>query len=1020
MILALRLRGELLPLVVRAAVVLGALLRADARAVDDLEPNDTPATAVDTGLVNVGTVTVAAGTVESDPLATGDRDLYRFVVTDGPVLPIRLSVQMIGTTDGFDGFIRLFDADGVELSRADDVAYPLLDPELGTFLLAPGDYYVGVSHALNPHYDPTDGQSGRWAGNGGYSLAITLSEVPPLSSSLEPVIEGPINVTALPFTATGQFIGDGQNELLDVDRYTLTITQPSIVRTVVTPSEPGGFDPLVTIEVAGTSVGEHRVPRADAVERFVEAAVLTAGTATVVVKGTRSAPNPPDSRYGWVGFYDLGIEVTPVVSLGNDAYEPDDSLLTANPIDLVNDLQMSIDGAYVGNGEFGAFRGDVDFYEASLRVGQRWEVQVSPTDAVGALQPVVELYTDLGVRLDRWYADASGDVRGAFEVRCGGPSTVFNEVEPTIRRYAVAVMGEGDRPTNDPLNPNPSLGPHGAPNGSVPRLPLHLLDGGPGSTGGYDVRFTSAASGLPTCGEEPNDAIGELGDPVLIDEGVYICVNGRLSDGPCPSPQDNVDLIPVYAGQAPATMEIKLIVAACGDQRSLRLFGAAGNQVAASFPFNAAEDPFIHYSLTNPGAYYVGVSARENYSYDPHTICSKNGFFTSDPDYYELEIRLTPTTTTSDVPASASAGASSDISAVFATRPEPLSPVIDRLDPLSGASLVAFEPPEAPMGGNEGLAFDGQMLFSMGRSGRYPYLYELDAGTGAVVGRALLWFGSGIYGQTVFHAGSLFVVDVLERAIYVTPPDLSGVTRRLDLGAQGISARGAIAVALGPERLVVTDAANPGLLHHLHPMTGVLQSSQSLSDVCPCDGDLDSDADVDAEDRAFFEACASLSGVTFGCESADLNCDGVIDGDDLAILECLRNAGSIEDCCPLGLPSVAIRATSLAAIGPGVLLAGDWTEPVLHRFSPTGLSLGSVFLDAPVGALTSVVSAAFADADLNGQIDLIDWSHLQRCFTGSDAGPYGAGCVVFDADVDDDVDSLDYAMFQEAVTGAVP
>ena len=61
--------------------------------------------------------------------------------------------------------------------------------------------------------------------------------------------------------------------------------------------------------------------------------------------------------------------------------------------------------------------------------------------------------------------------------------------------------------------------------------------------------------------------------------------------------------------------------------------------------------------------------------------------------------------------------------------------------------------------------------------------------------------------------------------------------------------------------------------------------------------------------------------------------------------------------------------------------------------------------------------ALFGDLDLDGDVDLLDFTNWVDCLTGPDNGPYPEGCRVFDFDVDDDVDWADFAAFQIAFTG---
>ena len=88
---------------------------------------------------------------------------------------------------------------------------------------------------------------------------------------------------------------------------------PSIFSVEVTPSQFFALNPVVSIEVAGASIGEHVVTRFDTPIRRIEVAVFERGTVEVNVGGgTVVEPSNPGDRFDSVGFYDVSIDATPV------------------------------------------------------------------------------------------------------------------------------------------------------------------------------------------------------------------------------------------------------------------------------------------------------------------------------------------------------------------------------------------------------------------------------------------------------------------------------------------------------------------------------------------------------------------------------------------------------------------------------------------------------------------------------------------------------------------------------------
>ncbi|UCF33022.1 MAG: hypothetical protein JSV78_11890 [Phycisphaerales bacterium] len=57
------------------------------------------------------------------------------------------------------------------------------------------------------------------------------------------------------------------------------------------------------------------------------------------------------------------------------------------------------------------------------------------------------------------------------------------------------------------------------------------------------------------------------------------------------------------------------------------------------------------------------------------------------------------------------------------------------------------------------------------------------------------------------------------------------------------------------------------------------------------------------------------------------------------------------------------------------------------------------------------------DLDVDGDIDVDDFSLWEECTTGPDGGPRTPGCIVYDFEYDGDVDLMDFAAFQLAFTG---
>jgi hypothetical protein len=171
------------------------------------EVNDTPDTAVITGIVGLGREDFRArGTIGDNPELSefgADVDLFQIELAAGEAIVVDIDASEFGST--LDSLLRVFDATGAPLTFLDDdgVAQPIesdddlapgesaiLLPQLklnyDSYLafLAPADgvYYIGVSGFGNDAYDATVAGSGRAGSMGDYEIHI---QRPAVSNGLE-------------------------------------------------------------------------------------------------------------------------------------------------------------------------------------------------------------------------------------------------------------------------------------------------------------------------------------------------------------------------------------------------------------------------------------------------------------------------------------------------------------------------------------------------------------------------------------------------------------------------------------------------------------------------------------------------------------------------------------------------------------------------------------------------------------------------------------------------------------------
>ncbi|MAE65993.1 MAG: hypothetical protein CMJ18_17110 [Phycisphaeraceae bacterium] len=155
------------------------------------EPNDTIATAVDSGIGSASSIFTDAGTI-GDNTALGlsglDVDLIRVDLEAGDRITVDVDAQT--NASPLDSVLRLFDASGSELVVVDDLPAPgevfTFDPYIDFTVNAAGTYHVGVSGFDNFEYDPNVDGSGVPGSTGQYNIEIRIGAAPARALADEP------------------------------------------------------------------------------------------------------------------------------------------------------------------------------------------------------------------------------------------------------------------------------------------------------------------------------------------------------------------------------------------------------------------------------------------------------------------------------------------------------------------------------------------------------------------------------------------------------------------------------------------------------------------------------------------------------------------------------------------------------------------------------------------------------------------------------------------------------------------
>jgi hypothetical protein len=254
-----------------------------------------------------------------------------FAIVVPPDWPVPVSLSALAVSDPpTDLMLRLFDATGVELANNDDGnEFQPTIPAIYTLLLSPGTYYLSVSSATNPLYNPNQSGSGRPGPGGAYDLHVSGGPAPHAASAYEP---NDTSGTATwmgygSFAVSDEFIGDNPSGRLDADMYRLTVQTPSRLD-IAAVSTGGTLDPVVRVRSC-----EDPLPTPTTMDRCslgcsddqpdgctdarLSTAIFEPGDVFIMVSGSGNrAYNPSvagSGETGSVGTYDLSVTVTPLV-----------------------------------------------------------------------------------------------------------------------------------------------------------------------------------------------------------------------------------------------------------------------------------------------------------------------------------------------------------------------------------------------------------------------------------------------------------------------------------------------------------------------------------------------------------------------------------------------------------------------------------------------------------------------------------------------------------------------------------
>lgn len=965
-------------LFVTAAILIGFVPVAPAQ-----EPNDDIFTATplrsDSEPIQGSVYVSRWETVGDGAYADRDVDMYYFVV-DKQALPLQVSISVAYLNSGIgviDPYVRLWDFDLHELAFNDDVDSDSSDAVVEYVITDVGDfnlYFIGVSAASNPVYDPSVAGSGRSSDvHGSYVLTVRFDEAEPSTSPFEPndAVDSATAMGGASFTATNELIGDGPYPDRDVDIYSLQLDSAAVIHAEVFADRIGStLDPILRLrncadpspvpdypDICGLGTSDDAVGLGrDAV---LTAVVQQPGEVFVMVSGAQNARYDPavagSGRPGSTGTYNLHVDIAPFDPTG--PLEPNDSIPMASQLgEIVPGVSDVLEAeAYLGDGPFGPSRGDRDFYEVSL-AGETRPLEIDlAADSIGSdLQAVVTVYDELGGTIAQARAlDGPQDLHLVIPAWCTAPHDDPYGNDPPVTMI-VTVSSVGQRPPDDLWYP-------------IPGGPTTVSNfGGTPSVGDY--RLTIQTGPEPAPESEPNDTIPTATPTGLVDEGVYVG-HGVSGDGPCTALFDDrdydVDIWSLQVTDPPVVLSVR--IAACPGYETdvdvidhfVQVLDGAGHAVdtylKTFYSHCASSPPTLRTVINEPGDYYV-VTAGNNYwectapPYDPFAACSiQYGTYFGE---YDVSISLTPTKSRQaacDHLAVAQRGGS-DAGGLFVSNAEELEPAAIELDPGTGVTAPPVELSGRPGGGAEGLAFDGSDLWFM-EGGRYPRIFRQDGVSSAIFDSFDTSAGSGYYSDLTELGGKLFLLDYLDDAIHVLDVATGRFECTVPVGDRsGVSISGGLAVLTGPNRLYAADAFNTGNIYEV----------------------------------------AMSGGITNTLPPPDLR--------------------------PIALGGIGADGPSMTSAN-SLLFVGDWEHDRVDVLSRAGHRVDGIDLSFPVASCGGNGNGPIrGDGDLDGDLDLVDAALFQRCY-GHQIQDAADICAAMDINGDGLVLPGDVALFAMNVTG---
>ena len=584
------------------------------------DPNDALSEATSLGAVSTTPATVSAS-ISPDT----DVNMVSFSVSAGQVVDFDIDTTLNGTS-GLGSYIRLFNAQGVQLAFNDDGVAPGesrlgFDAYLRFTFAAAGTYYLGVSNLNNVQYDPITGNgdtAGGFDSIGSYQLILqtapavvsdpndALSEATPLGA-----------VSTTPATVSASISPD-----TDVNMVSFSVSAGQVVDFDIdtTLNGAGGLGSYIRLfNSQGIELGFNNDAAApdesvNGFDAYLRYTFASAGTFYLGVSNSNNIQYDPVTGNGdtagganAIGSYQLIVQIA-----SSGIADPNDSISEALLLGNITTSPSTVNAAI-------SPASDVNMVGFTVAAGQVVDFDIDTVlNGPGGLGSYLRLFDSLGNQL-------------AFNGAAAAPDETVIGYDAYLR-YSFSVGGNyylGVSNYNniqyDPVSGN------GDSNAGV------------NATGSYQLIIQTAT----VASSDQDDSIAKA-IPLGVISTAPVSVDFVIS------PDTDVDIysFSVIAGQI-VDFDIDTVAIGAGGLNSfLRLFDGQGQPLAinnnAKAPGESVDgfDAYLRYEFAQAGTFYIGVSNDSNIQYSPITGNGDVGGGPNATGSYRLILRGLSTTLT--------------------------------------------------------------------------------------------------------------------------------------------------------------------------------------------------------------------------------------------------------------------------------------------------------------------------------------------------------------------------------------